>query len=156
MNENLPEVSVGTHNEFQCTWYFHSKFHDNLSIRWVVPVLATDIETLVVGPGPPCMISGCICYNVVPCWDYSKHLYQIIKTAQVHLSISTETGLYWTMACSLWSLQQLLTRGRSLNYAKLLHTRSSSGVKRVKSIRSIILHPLDTAVCFYPNPICYG
>lgn len=65
-------------------------------------------------------------------------------------------------------LQQLFTRGRSLNYAKLLHTRSSSGVKRVKSIRSIILlsvqpllpvlvlHPLDTAVCFYRNPICYG
>lgn len=121
-------------------------------------------------------VTLCITLFLVEITFYrTKHLYQNIMTAQVHISISTETRKL--DSTELWlalfeafksRLQQLLTRGRSLNYAMLLHTRSSSGVKRVKSIRSIILlsvqpllpvlvlHPLDTAVCFYRNPICYG
>lgn len=135
-------------------------------------MLATDIETtcrtLVVGPGlawyQVVSVTLCITLFFVEITTRSdrslyrtKHLYQIIMTAQVHLSISTETRKLdstelWLALFEVFKsrLQQLLTRGRSLNYAKLLHTRSSSGVKRVKSIRSIILlsvQPLLPSSC---------
>lgn len=175
MNENLPEMSLGTHNEFHCTWYFHSQFHDNLSIRWVVTVLATDIETtcrtLVVRPGPPRFAPPVIPSELPrmilgPCWDWlpgqiglSTELNICIRSLWLlkSVSISTETRKLDStdLRLALFDvfkslLQQLSTRGRSLNYAKLLHTRSSSGVKRVKSIRSIILlsvQPLLPSSC---------